>query len=116
MSPIEPSARGIVMEFKRLKEGEEMERELSTALNRIEEKEYPAAPRAEGCGEVPELGIVNYAKSKARFLHHIMLSTQVLLWAVSCAILWALFRSFGKIPNKPAPAQGTPRLDPGAKR
>nr|VFK42692.1 MAG: PD-(D/E)XK nuclease superfamily protein [Candidatus Kentron sp. TC] len=58
MSPVEPGARGIVMEFKRLKEGEEMERELSTALNRIEEKEYPAAPRAEGCGEVLELGIV----------------------------------------------------------
>ncbi|VFN02283.1 MAG: PD-(D/E)XK nuclease superfamily protein [Candidatus Kentron sp. G] len=58
MSPTEPGARGIVMEFKRLGEGEDMERELQAALDQIEEKQYPATLRAEGCGEVLELAIV----------------------------------------------------------
>nr|VFJ44327.1 MAG: PD-(D/E)XK nuclease superfamily protein [Candidatus Kentron sp. FW] len=58
MSPVEPGSRGIVMEFKRLKEGEEMERELSAALNQIEEKCYAATLRAEGRGEVLALAVV----------------------------------------------------------
>nr|VFJ57868.1 MAG: PD-(D/E)XK nuclease superfamily protein [Candidatus Kentron sp. FW] len=58
MSPVEPGSRGIVMEFKRLKEGEKMERELLAALDQIEEKEYSATLRAEGCGEVLKLAIV----------------------------------------------------------
>ena len=58
MSPTEPGARGIVMEFKWLGEGEAMEAELQAALDQIEEKQYPATLRAEGCGEVLELAIV----------------------------------------------------------
>ena len=58
MSPTEPGERGIVMEFKRLREGEEMEAQLQVALAQIEEKDYPATLRAEGCGEVLELAIV----------------------------------------------------------
>ena len=50
--------RGIVMEFKRLEKGEEMEEQLTAALAQIREKQYPATLRAEGCGEVLELGIV----------------------------------------------------------
>ena len=58
MSPVEPGSRGIVMEFKRLKEGEKMERELLAALDQIEEKEYSATLRAEGRGEVLALAVV----------------------------------------------------------
>ena len=58
MSPIEPGERGIVMEFKRLKENEQMEEQLTKALDQIEEKDYPATLRAEGCNEVLELAIV----------------------------------------------------------
>ena len=62
MSPVgtgeQGGERGIVMEFKRLTEGEEMERELSAALVQIEEKEYPATLRAEGCREVLALAVV----------------------------------------------------------
>ena len=62
MSPLgtgqQGRARGIVMEFKRLGENEEIEEQLQAALAQIEEKEYPATLRAEGCGEVLELAIV----------------------------------------------------------
>nr|VFJ43759.1 MAG: PD-(D/E)XK nuclease superfamily protein [Candidatus Kentron sp. FW] len=62
MSPLgtgqQGGARGIVMEFKRLGENEEMEEQLQAALAQIEEKQYPATLRAEGCGEVLELAIV----------------------------------------------------------
>nr|VFJ42482.1 MAG: PD-(D/E)XK nuclease superfamily protein [Candidatus Kentron sp. DK] len=58
MSPVEAGERGIVMEFKRLGGNEEMEAQLQAALAQIEEKQYAAALRGEGCGEVLELGIV----------------------------------------------------------
>ena len=62
MSPVgaakESGGRGIVMEFKRLEKGEEMEEQLTAALAQIREKQCPATLRAEGCGEVLELAIV----------------------------------------------------------
>ena len=62
MSPVgtgqQGGGRGIVMEFKRLGEGEQMEEQLTAALEQIEKKQYAATLRAEGCGEVLELGIV----------------------------------------------------------
>nr|VFK49522.1 MAG: PD-(D/E)XK nuclease superfamily protein [Candidatus Kentron sp. SD] len=58
MSPKESGRRGIVMEFKRLGEKESMEEQLTKALAQIEEKQYAATLRAEGCEDVLELGIV----------------------------------------------------------
>ena len=62
MSPVETGrqggARGIVMEFKRLAKGENMEEQLQVALAQIEEKQYPATLRADGCREVLALAIV----------------------------------------------------------
>ena len=58
MAPTEPGGRGIVMEFKRLGENESMEEQLQAALAQIEEKQYAATLRAEGCGEVMALAIV----------------------------------------------------------
>nr|VFK67626.1 MAG: PD-(D/E)XK nuclease superfamily protein [Candidatus Kentron sp. UNK]VFK72855.1 MAG: PD-(D/E)XK nuclease superfamily protein [Candidatus Kentron sp. UNK] len=62
MSPIgtgqQGGGRGIVMEFKRLGEKEEMAAQLTAALEQIEKKQYVATLRGEGCGEVLELGIV----------------------------------------------------------
>nr|VFJ42490.1 MAG: PD-(D/E)XK nuclease superfamily protein [Candidatus Kentron sp. DK] len=58
MSPVEAGERGIVMEFKRLGENESMEEQLTAALVQIEEKQYAATLRMEGCDKVLELGIV----------------------------------------------------------
>ena len=62
MSPVgtgqQGGGRGIVMEFKRLGEKESMEEQLTAALSQIEEKQYAATLRGEGCGEVLALGIV----------------------------------------------------------
>nr|VFK49542.1 MAG: PD-(D/E)XK nuclease superfamily protein [Candidatus Kentron sp. SD] len=62
MSPMgsgqQGGGRGIVMEFKRLGEKESMEEQLTKALVQIEEKQYAATLRAEGCEDVLELGIV----------------------------------------------------------
>ena len=62
MSPVgtgqQGGGRGIVMEFKRLGEKEEMAAQLTAALEQIEKKQYAATLRGEGCGEVLELAIV----------------------------------------------------------
>ena len=58
MSPVKANTRGIVMEFKQLGEGEEMENQLTAALAQIREKRYPATLRAEGCDEVLALAVV----------------------------------------------------------
>ena len=62
MSPMgtgqQGGGRGIVMEFKRLGEKEEMAAQLTAALEQIEKKQYAATLRGEGCGEVLELAIV----------------------------------------------------------
>nr|VFJ72099.1 MAG: PD-(D/E)XK nuclease superfamily protein [Candidatus Kentron sp. FM]VFJ72260.1 MAG: PD-(D/E)XK nuclease superfamily protein [Candidatus Kentron sp. FM]VFK19257.1 MAG: PD-(D/E)XK nuclease superfamily protein [Candidatus Kentron sp. FM] len=58
MSPVNNRERGIVMEFKRLGEGERMEEQLQAALLQIQEKRYTATLLSEGCQEVLELGIV----------------------------------------------------------
>nr|VFK22805.1 MAG: PD-(D/E)XK nuclease superfamily protein [Candidatus Kentron sp. LFY] len=62
MSPVgldkQGGAQGIVMEFKRLGEKESMEEQLTKALAQIEEKQYPATLRMEGCNKVLELAIV----------------------------------------------------------
>ena len=62
MSPVgaakESGGRGIVMEFKRLEKGEEMEEQLTAALAQIREKQYPATLRGEGAREVLELAVV----------------------------------------------------------
>ena len=58
MSPVASGERGIVMEFKRLGEKEEMAAQLTAALEQIEKKQYAATLRDEGCGEVLELAIV----------------------------------------------------------
>ena len=42
MSTVEPGGRGIVMEFKRLAAGEEMQGQLTAALSQIKEKQYAA--------------------------------------------------------------------------
>nr|VFK57180.1 MAG: Calcineurin-like phosphoesterase [Candidatus Kentron sp. TUN] len=49
---------GIVMEFKRLGEGETMERKLKMAMEQIEKNNYDARIRAEGIKKVLKLGIV----------------------------------------------------------
>nr|VFJ54665.1 MAG: PD-(D/E)XK nuclease superfamily protein [Candidatus Kentron sp. FM]VFJ54729.1 MAG: PD-(D/E)XK nuclease superfamily protein [Candidatus Kentron sp. FM]VFK08030.1 MAG: PD-(D/E)XK nuclease superfamily protein [Candidatus Kentron sp. FM] len=49
---------GIVMEFKRLEEGQSMERRLEAALQQIEDKHYGADISFEGVGEILKLAIV----------------------------------------------------------
>nr|VFJ64151.1 MAG: PD-(D/E)XK nuclease superfamily protein [Candidatus Kentron sp. FW] len=58
MSPVETGGQGIVMEFNRLGENEQIEKQLAKALSQIEKKQYSTTLRAEGCGEVLKLAIV----------------------------------------------------------
>ena len=58
MTPKVRNKRGIVMEFKRLRKGEKMERQLEVALKQIKEKDYGAEMPAEGVKEILKLAIV----------------------------------------------------------
>nr|VFJ72288.1 MAG: PD-(D/E)XK nuclease superfamily protein [Candidatus Kentron sp. FM]VFJ73843.1 MAG: PD-(D/E)XK nuclease superfamily protein [Candidatus Kentron sp. FM]VFK20756.1 MAG: PD-(D/E)XK nuclease superfamily protein [Candidatus Kentron sp. FM] len=50
--------RGIVMEFKRLRKGEKMERQLNLALKQIQDKNYGSEMRAAGGPDILALAIV----------------------------------------------------------